>query len=291
MKAQSLLITAVIIFNGACKPIPPASAPATTSVPATVTATAPETKQIASAPNSAESAAPIATSPVAANSLSTPKAPDLMAPSRHGAEITFSWSNPAVTPGGADIVSYNLQIASPGVNNADPVILFSGNVTGLSKTVTGLNGQRYFAKVQAVDARGNTSEFSAASQGVIVDTENPADPTGLRVITQSDPAGVLVTLEWQESHDNVTAAPNMTYYACSSTNGADISTLATCLSSATPAELPSIKGRASIQLRKSAAEATGVMSFRVIAQDEAGNKSISNILLAQFVTPNLSPAD
>jgi hypothetical protein len=203
MKAQGLLITVIIIFNGACKPI--STAPAT--VPATTTAppTAPATNQISSAP-------------ITANAATKPAA-------------------------------------------------------------------------SSVDAKGNISEFSAASQGVIVDTENPADPTGLRVITQSDPAGVLVTLEWQESHDNVTAAPNMTYYACSSTNGADISTLATCLSSATPAELPSIKGRASIQLRKSAAEATGVMSFRVIAQDEAGNKSISNILLAQFVTPNLSPAD
>jgi hypothetical protein len=283
MKAQDVLIIAAIILNCACKPISPAPAPAPVNVS--------ETNQFQAMPSPGGAATKQAASPVAESSPSTPKAPDLMPPSRNGSEITFSWSNPGVTPSGANIVSYNLQIASPGVNSADPVILFSGNLAGLSKTVTGLNGQRYFAKVQAVDANGNTSDFSPASQGVIVDTESPADPTGVRVIMQSDPAGVLVTVEWQESHDNVTAPPQMTYFTCSSKAAADIDTLGKCQNPAASGEVPSVKGRNSMQLRKSAAEANGVMYYRVIAQDEAGNKSISNMLLAEFVTPALSPAD
>ena len=203
MKAQGLLITAVIISIGACKPI--STAPATAPATATAPTTAPATNQISSAATTVDTATKPATSPV--------------------------------------------------------------------------------------DTKANTSEFSPTSQGVIVDTVNPADPTGVRVTMQRDQADVLVTLAWQESYDNVTAAPHMIYYICSSKTAADISTLVSCQNSAAPAELPSIKGLASIQLRKSAVEATGIMYYRVIAQDEAGNKSISNIIAAEFVNPVISPAD
>jgi len=112
-------------------------------------------------------------------------------------QVTFSWSNPGDNAGGSGVASYNVAIGtSAGFDN-----VFSGNVTGLSKTITGVNGSRYYARVQSVDFAGNVSSYSPNSQGSTVDSaapNMPAAPIGPGSFTNS----TSLTFSWTNPGDN-----------------------------------------------------------------------------------------
>lgn len=76
--------------------------------------------------------------------------------------VRFDWAEAGDT-GGSDVASYDCQIGTtPGGSN-----VFSGNVgSTLTKTVTGVSGSTYYARVRAVDRAGNAGPWSANSAGV-----------------------------------------------------------------------------------------------------------------------------
>ena len=127
----------------------------------------------------------------------TPVSPTGPGAYTNSANVTFIWASPGDNVGGTGIASYNVQIGttSGGTN------IFTGNVTGLSKTFTGTNGTSYYARVQAIDNAGNTSTFSVSSSSVTVDTaapSTPTAPTGPSAYTNS----TSVTFSWTSPGDN-----------------------------------------------------------------------------------------
>jgi hypothetical protein len=88
--------------------------------------------------------------------------------------VRFGWTaatDPGTSPSG--VASYDLQVGTaPGASN-----VFNGNVGSvLTRTVTGANGQRLYARVRARDGAGNIGAWSSNSDGILIDTEAPEAP-------------------------------------------------------------------------------------------------------------------
>lgn len=82
--------------------------------------------------------------------------------------VVFTWAGSTDALSG--LAGYEAQVGtSPGGSD-----VFSGSVgTQLGTTVTGANGVTYYARARALDAAGNVSAWSAASDGITVDTGAP----------------------------------------------------------------------------------------------------------------------
>jgi hypothetical protein len=117
--------------------------------------------------------------------------------------VSFTWTAAADPESG--ISGYNLQVGTTsGGNN-----VFDGNIGNvLSRSVTGTNGQTLYARVQAVNGLGITGTWSAASNGITIDTVAP--------VTTASPAG-----QSYQGSQNVTLG-------CSDTGGSGCSNTYYC---------------------------------------------------------------
>lgn len=118
-----------------------------------------------------------------ASGPNTPAAPTDAGAWTKASSTTFDWAS-VTDHGGAAVAAYKIRIGtSPGDDD-----VYSGQVSNAtSYTRSGLaSGTTYFAQVQAVDAVGNTSPWSASSDGITVDHVAPAATWSLS--TASDAA-------------------------------------------------------------------------------------------------------
>ncbi|MBI4570222.1 MAG: fibronectin type III domain-containing protein, partial [Planctomycetes bacterium] len=112
-----------------------------------------------------------------------------------GASVQFNWS--AATDGESGIASYHVQIGTaPGGSD-----VFDANVgAALTKTITGADGQAYYARVYAVNGVGTTGAWSANSDGVTVDTTAPTPP-GTPTDAGLFSTSATVTFTWTAAAD------------------------------------------------------------------------------------------
>jgi predicted phage tail protein len=187
-------------------------------------------------------------------------------------ENTFSWIDSKASSGGADIVAYYLQIASTDQRPAifdDPILIFSGLVTGLSKTFLGINNKSYYARVRAIDSHGNSSDYSPVSERLTLDSEGPSTPEFFLMNQELE----YLKIEWPKSHDNVSSADTISYHGCI---GTDYASIADC-------EMKLSKGEKTYELAQNfilvpmADYKDRPFYLRIVAMDEAGNKSLSRI--------------
>lgn len=82
-------------------------------------------------------------------------------------DISWSWS-PADSNGCAPISYYNVQLFF-----SNGTLVGNFTVNGTTFNYTGVNGQDYYIKVNAVDAAGNVGGQSVASDEIVVDTVAP----------------------------------------------------------------------------------------------------------------------
>ncbi len=100
---------------------------------------------------------------LAQTSPTTPAAPSVQGAFTGSTSVVFTWT--AASDAGSGISGYNCRVGtSP--NGSD---VFSANVGNvLSTTITGVYGLCYYCSVQAVDNAGNSSNWSASSNGITV---------------------------------------------------------------------------------------------------------------------------
>ena len=109
----------------------------------------------------------------------TPAPPTAPRPVSTTTDVTFNWSV-AADPGESGVAAYHVQIGTaPGENS-----IFDGTVARniFTLTVSGLYDVTYYCRVRAIDAAGNTGNWSPSSSGVTVVlppmiTEHPASQT------------------------------------------------------------------------------------------------------------------
>lgn len=128
----------------------------------------------------------------------TPPTPTTSGIYTKASTVTFNWTGPGDNLGGSGIASYNLQIGSfKGGSDA-----FNGNVVGaVSKTIPTLDGKTYYARVQSVDAAGNTSAFSESSIGIAADLTAPAIPAAPTSNMSASRYGTFI-FSWLPPADN-----------------------------------------------------------------------------------------
>jgi len=114
--------------------------------------------------------------------------------------VRFTWT--ASTDGGSGVGSYDLQVGTqPGGAN-----LFNRNVGNvLTQTIPAADGQTLYARVCAGDKVGNSSAWSANSDGITVDTAPPR----LTAVTSQDYGTLRVTF-----NEPVRGADQAGNYSC-----------------------------------------------------------------------------
>ena len=231
----------------------------------TPTATLAATEFTITAANSVGSTSAVVNIAVIYASPNTPSAPVASNLFSATTSVTFSWAAPVVPLGGTDVASYQLLVGT----TPDGSDVFSGPVNGLSKTISGTNGQTYYARVLAVDSAGNRSPYSATSAGVTVDTQSPSIGLfkGSTSVTSSS-----YTINWEAAVDNITTPNSIAYLVCSSNNYNDISTITGCDGQSANIEMTYTVGVTSMSISGKTPESTTF--YNVIAKDQAGNKAL-----------------
>lgn len=125
-----------------------------------------------------------------------PAAPTDAGASLNGSSVIFNWTAPSDI-GSSGVASYKLRIGTaPGTNS-----VFEGNVGNvLTYTHTALANQILYASVQAVDAVGNASAWSQASDGINVVVSAPVALSTFSAVADSSSTAVLLTLAYPSSH-------------------------------------------------------------------------------------------
>jgi len=109
--------------------------------------------------------------------------------------ITFNWA--AASDVETGIASYNLQVGTTSGGND----LFNGNVgNGLTHDVAGLHNQTLYARVQAVNGAGTAGNWSAFSDGILIDTTPPTSP-GTPTDAGLYSSSATVTFNWTAGTD------------------------------------------------------------------------------------------
>ena len=108
------------------------------------------------------------TPPPAAGAPGTPK------PYAIGTQVTFSWTAASDPEGG--ISGYHVVIST--LPNGAGTVLFDGNATGASKTVTAAFGQTLYATVKAVNNAGIESAAASSSAGGTIALDPAGDQDG-----------------------------------------------------------------------------------------------------------------
>ena len=108
------------------------------------------------------------TPPPTAGAPGTPK------PYAIGTQVTFSWTAASDPEGG--ISGYRVVIST--LPNGAGTVLFDGNVTGASKTVTAAFGQTLYATVKAVNNAGIESTAASSSAGGTIALDPAGDQDG-----------------------------------------------------------------------------------------------------------------
>ncbi|MHB9155203.1 MAG: hypothetical protein ACYC5N_05845 [Endomicrobiales bacterium] len=111
-----------------------------------------------------------------------------------GADLTFSWSQGGARDPESGISAYSLKVGTaPGDNNVFEGDL--GNVTG--KKISGcLSGLAYYACVRAKNGAGLYGPWSAASDGVVVDTTPPSGAPGVPAVQNPATNSTALTFSW-----------------------------------------------------------------------------------------------
>jgi len=130
--------------------------------------------------------------------------------------VEFNWT--AATDNGSGVASYDLRVGTtPGGND-----IFDGNVGNvLTKTVTGSSSQTLYAQVCAHDAVGNIGNWSASSDGILIDTVAPTPPgipTDIGVYTSS----TSVRFDWTAATDNGSGVASYDLQVGTARDGNDI---------------------------------------------------------------------
>jgi hypothetical protein len=111
---------------------------------------------------------------------STPAAPSDAGVATNNTTVTFTWVAPGDT--GSGVASYYVEVGTTAGGND----VFAGDVGNvLTKDITGINGETYYARVKAIDEASNNSSFSSNSNGILVDTDAPA---AFSITGPSDPS-------------------------------------------------------------------------------------------------------
>ncbi|MBM4253813.1 MAG: fibronectin type III domain-containing protein, partial [Deltaproteobacteria bacterium] len=201
----------------------------------------------------------------------TPTAPTGPSPFTNSATVVFNWTNPGDNAEGSGVASYNVQIGTTsGGSN-----VFSGNVRGLSKSITGSDRDVYYARVQTVDYGGNVSPYSGSSASVTIDLvapNQPDAPTAPSSLSNSD----SLTFSWSSPGDNLGGSGITSY-------NVQIGT--------TPGGSDVFNGNVVGATSKTVAVTNGNVYYaRVQAVDSAGNTSLwssdSNSVTVDLVAPD-----
>jgi hypothetical protein len=110
-------------------------------------------------------------------------------------KITFHWTNFTDT-GGSGIDHFEVQVST---DNTFETTLFSDtHYETLQKSLEGIQGEKYFARVRAIDKVGNKSDYIYSS-GTKVDTTPPSLPVLGKIPTPAPPG--MKTISWTPSTD------------------------------------------------------------------------------------------
>ncbi len=182
--------------------------------------------------------------------------------------IRLTWTNPGDNSGGGGVVSYNLQIGtSAGASNS-----YSGSVAALLYDFTGASGSTlYYARIQAVDAAGNTSDWSASTSAFRLDTVAPTVHVNVLKPYGGGGSSSSLLVMWGAGSDNLTAQGSLKYSVYTSPESAQLATLAQIDANGTKRNSSDLVGTTFFEI-------PGItnserLQINVVIEDQAGNRT------------------
>ncbi len=197
----------------------------------------------------------------------TPAAPTVAAYSKQ-TPIRLTWTNPGDNAGGSGVASYNIQVGtSVGASNS-----FSGNVAALLYDFTGASGSTlYYARIQAVDAAGNTSQWSDSSIAFRLDAVAPTVHVNILKPYGAGGSSSSLLVMWGAGSDNLTTQGNLKYSVYTAPESAQLTTL-------TQIDANGTKRNSADLIGTTVFEIPGItnserLQINVVIEDQAGNRT------------------